>query len=287
MERLFPVTSQAWLEWTNAVWRVDVILFFLLYLQIVAVNEKYDFAIYHDGDVGAWEDGIVAFEAFLDWKGVSHNRVTSHEINTVELRNYYRVIYFPGGDADYYNADISSSGIDHIRKLVFNGGGYIGICAGAEFACDRLVWQGKAYDYPLDLFMGEAVGPIDRLAVWPENAMVTVAMNPDDGINAYEPRSEEILYWGGTAFRAFPGTECDTVATYTADDNSIAVVKFLYGSGRVVLVSPHPEIEESSTRDGTDVAREYDDEGSDWNFLWAATDWLLGKPVSTPAGTLH
>jgi len=257
-------------------------LLLLLCIQAVAVQGTLDFAIYHDGDAGAWEDGVIAFEAFLDWKGVSHRRVTAYEINTAVLKDQYRVIYFPGGDADYYNADISSSGIEHIQELVFSGGGYIGICAGAEFACDRLVWQGKAYDYPLDLFTGEAVGPIDRLAVWPENAMVSVAMNRDEEINEFEPPVEQILYWGGTAFRAYPGTECDTVATYTADGNSVAVVKFLYGSGRVILISPHPEIEENGTRDRTDIAREYDDKGSDWNFLWAATDWLLGSPVSSP-----
>ena len=49
-----------------------------------------------------------------------------------------------------------------------------------------------------------------------------------------------------------------------------------------MLISPHPEIEEDNDRDSTDVAQELDDNGSDWNFLWTATDWLLGDTLSTP-----
>ena len=116
------------------------ILLLLFITQPIFAQEHYDFAIYHDGNVGAWEDGIVAFEHFLDWKEVSHNRVTAQNINTTVLKDFYTAIYFPGGDADYYHADISSTGIQHIQDLVSDNGVYVGMCAGAEFACDKLIW---------------------------------------------------------------------------------------------------------------------------------------------------
>ncbi len=256
--------------------------FILFFTQFVFAQESYDFAIYHDGNIGAWEDGIVAFEHFLDWKEISHNRVTAYDINTLVLKDFYKAIFFPGGDADYYNADINSNGIQHIKELVSNNGAYIGMCAGAEFACDKLVWQGIEIDYPLDLFQGEAVGPIDELAVWPEYAMATLSMNLSDEINQFEPENEDILYWGGTVFNAYTNTSVDTIATYDDFFNNPAIIKFIYGTGRVLLISPHPEIEEDSDRDGVTVAEELDDNGSDWNFLWTATDWLLGNPLSEP-----
>jgi len=259
-------------------------IFFILLLVVnfTSAQGQYDFAIYHDNEVGAWEDGIIAFEQFLNWKNISHNRVTAQDINTIVLKDFYKAIYFPGGDADYYNADINSSGIQHIQNLISDNGAYIGMCAGAEFACDKLVWQGITYDYPLNLFEGEAVGPIDDIAVWPDYAMTTVSMNIDDEINQFEPETEDMLYWGGCVYTPYINTEFDTIATFNAYYNKLAIVKFTYGNGRVLLISPHPEIEEDSDRDNTDVAQELNDNGSDWNFLWTATDWLLGNPISDP-----
>ncbi len=257
-------------------------LFLALLIQSLLVQGQYDFAVYHDGNVGAWEDDVIAFEHFLDWKGITHNRVTAQDINTIVLKDFYTAIFFPGGDADYFNADINATGIQHIRDLVSDGGAYIGMCAGAEFACDKLIWQGYTIDYPLDLFQGEAVGPIDQLAVWPDYTMTTLTMNLNDEINQFEPVTEDMLYWGGSVFQPYANTNVDTVATYNGLLNNLAIIKFNYGTGRVLLISPHPEIEEDSSRDGVNVAEELNDNGSDWNFLWTATDWLLGNPISAP-----
>jgi glutamine amidotransferase-like uncharacterized protein len=258
-------------------------LFFILFItQSIFSQAKYDFAIYHDGDIGAWEDGIVAFEQFLNWKGVSHNRVTAKDVNTIALKDFYKAICFPGGNADYYNADINTSGVQNIQNLISNGGSYIGMCAGAEFACDKLVWQGYTIDYPLNLFQGKAVGPIDEIAVWPDYSMTTLSMNLEDEINLFEPKNEDILYWGGTVFNAYSTTNVDTVATYDSFFDKPAIIKFTYGNGRVLLIGPHPEIEEDSDRDKVNEVEELDDNGTDWNFLWTATDWLLGNTLSKP-----
>ena len=254
----------------------------LLLTQSLWAQTHYDFAIYHDGNVGAWEDGIVAFEHFLDWKGATHHRVSASTINNIEIKNYYSAIYFPGGNPDYYRFDINANGIRHIKNLILNNGAYIGMCAGADFASDKLIWKGTVIDYPLDLFMGESVGPMDQLAVWPNYAMTNLTMNLQDEINQFEPSHESMLYWGGGYFKAYAGTNMDVVATYDGYYNKPAIIKFRYGTGRVLLIGTHPEIEEDSTNDGVNVAEELDDNGSDWNFLWTATDWLLGNTISQP-----
>jgi len=107
-------------------------------------------------------------------------------------------------------------------------------------------------------------------------------MNLDDEINQFETEKEDMLYWGGTVFNAYTSTNLDIIATFDGFYNRPAIIKLTYGNGRVLLISPHPEIEEDSDRDGNNVAEELDDNGSDWNFLWTATDWLLGNPLSEP-----
>lgn len=252
-------------------------------------QSHYDFAVYTDNhnDLGAWGDDVIAFEHFLSWKGLTHNRVTASDINTITLKNIYKAIYFPGGDSDYYEADINSIGMQHIRDMIADSGAYIGTCAGAEFACDKLIWQGITYNRSLGLFQGTATGPIDSLAVWPNYAMTTVTMNLGKPINQLEPlyayganhNKEDMLYYGGSVFKPYAGTKCDTIATFDGYFNKPAIVSFDYGTGRVLLIAPHPEIEEDDPRDGVNVAKELNDNGSDWPFLCAATDWLFRKPV--------
>lgn len=237
---------------------------------------------------GTWSDGIKAFEKFLNWKGISHSRIGPNDINNNDLRGTYEGIYFPGGDASYYWAAINENGIQHIRDLVNDGGAYIGICAGAYFAADVVEWEGGTYDYPLDLFMGTAGGAISSIAPWPDYTMTTINMNQSNQINKYEPPTELMLYYGGPAFYPHSGCSVKTTATWAAYGNKKAIINFKYGSGRVLLIGPHPEIEEDSNRDGTNFAGSYGDEGTDWGFLWSAMDWTMGWSVSqAPQRTLN
>ncbi len=239
-----------------------------------------EFAIYNGP--GAWADGVTAFEHFLDWKGVSHERVSYADVNSVELKDLYKAIFFPGGYAAYYVAYINEDGLRHIRDLVSSGGGYFGTCAGAYFASDSIVWEGDRIDYPLDLFQGLSVGSIHDLAPWPSYTMTTLRMNTSDRVCQYEPGTEVMLYYGGQYFVPYQGTSVDVAATWADYHDELAIIHFTYGAGRVLLCGAHPEIEEDSDRDGTAFADELDDRGTDWYFLWSAIDWVLDRPISHP-----
>ncbi len=270
--------------------KVKEMYLFLILFSVLAVYPPpsfalngADIAVYTDNGTGAWEDGIVAFENFLDWKGISHERITAPDINSTDLRSLYQAIYFPGGYAWYYKIAIDENGLQNIRDLVSSGGGYIGICAGAYFASDSVYWEEDGLlDYPLDLFDGTARGAIDAIAPWDNYTMTSLKMNPNNPINEFEPATEQMLYYGGPVFVPHSGQPVDTIAVWSAWHDSLAAINFNYGSGRVLLLGPHPEIEEDSDRDSTTFAQELDDAGSDWPFLWSAVDWLLDRPISYP-----
>ncbi len=240
-------------------------------------------ALYNDGGYGTWQDGLIALEQFLNWKGVAYQEVNADTLNNTDWGSHYQAICFPGGYAYYYKLAIDSNGIRRIKQFVQQGGGYLGICAGAYFASDSVVWEEDGLlDYPLDLFDGVAIGAIDSITPWDGYTMTRVDLNLKHPINQFEPGSEMILYYGGPYFRKHNGAQMDTVGTWQGYYDLPGIITCNYGQGRVLLMGPHPEIEEDSDRDSTTFADELDDDGSDWPFLWSAIDWLLGDSITYP-----
>ena len=145
-------------------------------------------AVYNDN--GAWADGVIAFEEFLDYKNMTWEEVTASDINNNALSQLYDVLYMPGGSFVPYNRGIKSSGRQHIKDLVSGGGGYIGICAGAYYASAVIIWEGREYDYDLDLYDGYAIGALDDIMPWDYADMTYISMNSSHPINQYEPDKE-------------------------------------------------------------------------------------------------
>jgi glutamine amidotransferase-like uncharacterized protein len=225
--------------------------------------------------------GVTALGAFLDTLGVSWNLVYPAELNQTDFSSQYAGIIIPGGYAGDYVDRINANGNREIRELVGEGGFYLGICAGAFYACDRIVWEETPYEMPLDLFPGLGVGAIDEIAPWPQYTMTTVLTNPGHPINDGGNPQEDILYYGGPSFFPGPGEAVDTVGTWDVNGDA-AIVTCAYGSGRVCLWGPHPEIEEDSIRDGSTWGSALDDNGSDWPLLTSSLAWAAGIPTDVP-----
>ena len=72
------------------------------------------------------------------------------------------IFVMPGGADLPYCKKLNGLGNRKIRKFIEDGGFYIGICAGAYYACRRINFKGKDYevsgDRELELFEGTAEG---------------------------------------------------------------------------------------------------------------------------------
>lgn len=267
-----------------------IVIILIISINIPCLNVEAEANLVADvliyAGAGAWGDGVTAFEYFLDWKGMSWLECDDTYIENNDLVEKFGAIHFPGGDSGQYNADINTVGMQNIREFVDSGGGYIGICAGGYFACDRIIWEGNPFDNPLDLFNGVGYGAIDEIIPWPGYTMTTINMNLSNPINQYEPSTEYIMYYGGAAFYPDPGQEMNIIGTYDLFNDDAAIINFNYGNGRVLLFGPHPEIEEDSARDGVTFADDLEDLGTDWNLLWTCMDWIMGWPISEPPDNL-
>lgn len=280
----------------------------LLSLQgaAVALNGA-DVALYNDSTApyykGVWQDGLVAIKNMLTTLDITYEEINYKDINlsNQDFSSLYKIILIPGGYAWYYNYWISKTGKERIRNFVNKGGGYFGICAGAYFAVDRVVWGSKIYDdfvgfnaygqltgYDLDLFSGTGTGDEDKIADYYAGSWTMLSFNfsnENPVLSNYKkvPYSEDIIYLGGPYFTPDAGTAVSTLATY-AYNGQPGLVSFQYGSGRVILSGPHPEIEEDSDRDGVAIDGEdtMNDKGSDWELSGHILKWLMNSSDSQP-----
>lgn len=231
-------------------------------------------------DTGTWEQGIIALENMLRWKGLESRRILRGDINSGDFARDCAVVVFPGGYSGDYSTAINAAGNRALRGYTENGGAYFGICAGAYYAAGIIEWEGARYFGELDLFEGTASGALNDIAPWPEYALTDISLNPAHPVNRYQQHRLRVMYFGGPSFHPNGRIAVDTIATWTELGNQAAIISFQYGSGRVLLCGPHPEIEEGDSRDGTLFGSELNDTESDWGLLWSAFDWLLGATIT-------
>lgn len=237
-------------------------------------------------DDGTWEDGIKAFEQFLDFYEIKHKRIFADDLNNSNNYSEALAICFPGGYAYNYKVALTAKSINNIRNYVASGGAYIGICAGAFFASSEVVWESGEYPYSLSLFEGKATGSIYEIAVWDNYAMTTININQENNILQNEQDNLTVLYYGGPYFES-DKTNFDIIATWDEYNDYPSIINFKYENGKVLLIGPHLEIEENNSRDSTQFAEELNDVESDWGFLSSIMNWVLENETSVTNETIY
>nr|KAG5699470.1 hypothetical protein BaRGS_016316 [Batillaria attramentaria] len=153
-----------------------------------------------------------------------------------------------------------------VKNFVLAGGSYLGICAGAYFACDRVHFDQYGKEEVCDardlkLFPGMGIGPVIPVShthVIPNSSTITISLphttisstpalltTSDHTLVTYINRGGNFsLYPQSTIIKRFPHVkDLQTIATYPSLPNSpVAVVKVeVAGGGMVVLSFPHLE----------------------------------------------
>lgn len=105
-----------------------------------AGNELYGTRVALYGGGGAWHDGTVALEKMFEWANCTVTIVNGENIRSGCLDSF-NILAFPGGDYPAYWGELGPEGKSKIQEFISDGGGYLGMCAGAYVACDYIVWM--------------------------------------------------------------------------------------------------------------------------------------------------
>ncbi|MFW9943902.1 MAG: BPL-N domain-containing protein [Candidatus Sifarchaeia archaeon] len=258
-----------------------------------------DVACYHGG--GAWENDVVVLSNMVEWMGCSFTTVTGQDIKDGCLEDY-DVLMWPGGRYPEYWEAVGLEGKAEIQEFVSGGGAYLGICAGAYYAADYIVWMDDE-DFPppdykvdgdelnLDLFSGVAHGPIFEIADRNNTYWAMTEINIVDQthpITESMPNPMTMFYYGGPYLEPYADANVSILGQYDVT-GTVAIVACKYGEGRVFLIGPHGEVEERSDRDGwefpEDVTEPYDPE-SDWPLYRNTVRWLCEIDASNSSTTV-
>lgn len=172
--------------------------------------------------------------------------VTPEDIRAGVLEKGFDVVVMPGGSARSQAEHLEEKGREEIRKYVNQGGGYVGICAGAYLSTTY-----KPYS------LGLVNAKVWDLEHWARGTgMVKLKMTPSGCSLLEMPKDVVDVYYGQGPMLVpgddpeLPGYEilasyATEVAKKGAPEGAMvgmhAIVRTMYGNGRVVAFSPHPE----------------------------------------------
>ena len=247
---------------------------------------------YYNSNGTMWEDNIV-IPNLIQWIGSNLTRVGGQDIKNGIL-DEMDILIFPGGEPPKYMDELGLEGKAKIQDFVEKGGAYMGICAGALYACSYVNWTGWLGADPiiddregfLHLFDGVGIAPIYEIVEFPNKTMTEINIqNKDHMITKSQPDTMSFLYFGGGYFQPNNNEDETILGTYAITGKS-AMISLNYGRGKVFLSGPHPEIEEDDSRDGfNDWDNELNDVESDWPLLKEVIRWLAtpSRNISVPS----
>jgi predicted deacylase len=215
----------------------------LMTARAVAGASSIRLAVYDAGGTGGTGAAKIIAQVGRQ-PGAIVTRICGEDIRGGAL-GQFNALAVPGGSGGKEAAAIGEEGRARVRRFVEDGGGYIGICAGAYLATSGFSWGLKILDaktaspkwmrgtglVKLELtprgreILGDKSGEFDcKYANGPILVPALIESLPD-----YEP----------LAFFRTELAKNDTPAGIMV--NSPAIVAGRCGKGRVIVISPHPE----------------------------------------------
>jgi len=220
-----------------------ILVIFLAHCLVVHA-EPIKVAIYnHSGDTAR---GPKNLKRLLDDSSRFQCETVTPEGIRENVLEGFDLLIVPGGSASKQANLLEESGRDRVREFVRQGGGYMGICAGAYLASS---------DYPWSLHILNAK-VIDR-AHWARGtgqARLTLTLSGQSLLK--EQENVEVYYGQGPLLG--PDTKdslpaYESLATYASEIaekgapqgvmvGTTAIARTAYGQGRVICFSPHCEV---------------------------------------------
>jgi glutamine amidotransferase-like uncharacterized protein len=179
-------------------------------------------AIYSGEGAVLFEDVAYALE-LLD---IKYNTLDENDIMEGKLGQFDFLIV-PGGYTQEYMPALGEIGKEMIRNFVRDGGCYIGICAGAYIASERVEVPGRP----------EGLGIIDIENIRKCGVGVRKIYLKEHPITRGLGKELEIYYQNGPEMVASDNVE--GIATYKS--GKLAIVASSFDKGKVICFSPHPE----------------------------------------------
>jgi glutamine amidotransferase-like uncharacterized protein len=247
-------------------------------------------------DKGATGKGIPCVtEIMSKTADIKLTRLKGADIAAGGLKGY-DLVMFTGGSGSAEAAGLGEKGREEVRDFVRNGGGYVGICAGAYLACSGFEW---------------GVGVLNAKTVSPKWRRGQGEVKIEGEAFGEKLADRGIRYVNGPiikpdARKDLPSFESlVTFRTELAQNDtpagimvgSPAMVRATYGLGRVFTSSPHPEqtagLEPVVEKAVRWVARSQGPTAELWrrlealevDKLWlpgAIVDWKTGLPTGQP-----
>jgi glutamine amidotransferase-like uncharacterized protein len=216
-------------------------------------------AIYTDRGIDA--TSRTALEKMFSWMHAEVEVIGSTEIRDGSLTDY-DILAMPSGCWCTERCEILGEEMDIILEFITNGGSYFGIDRGASYATN----------FRLGLFNGSYIPDLNGADTFLlELDVCQDSCGPD---LSEEPASYSLLYDASGYFEANDMSDIIPIMTYPGTELP-AMIAFSYGNGTAFLSSPHPEYEEGSDRDGTDVYDSLEDPDSEWEFMLKICRWLI------------
>lgn len=175
---------------------------------------------------------------------VNAEALTGEEVATLDL-SAFDVLVFPGGSGSSQSKGIGEAGQEKVRAFVKNGGGYVGICAGAYLACSNFSWGLgilNAGTVSNKWRRGQGIVEVESTGANPEilgkvNGIFKVRYN-NGPILQPGGRTDLPAYTSLVLFRTEMALNETPVGVMV---NSPAQAVSTFGRGRVFVSSPHPE----------------------------------------------
>lgn len=194
--------------------------------------------IYNDD--GASKDSVTAL---LNYFHPHITAVTGQDLQNPHIFQQTSLFIMPGGRSLPYYEKLGEKGNQNIIDYVKKGGCYLGICAGAYYACKKTLFaEGLplALNLPgaLNFFEGAARGPVfadKEFAYGSENGALNVDI-------IFNEKNYSVYFNGGCTFEDVASYHNVHVIASYAENKKPAAIYCKVNKGCAILSGVHPEL---------------------------------------------